>query len=721
MDFVQDRFRLSIVALIYFMTFVVLSSGCKKLSIKSKVAEEKHRATLFDQLIAKSPDGNVPYPFSKLLSYLSQYAVPVPILIPISRSQQRHDSSFKDPRRVVGFRAFRISTEQADELNIHARLFLGYVKKSQQIEVMSLATGRNNFDFQVIDNYNSDGKPVVKPANKNNCLSCHQQGGPIFTPNPWAETNFNNNFIVTLLKHSHPGRTIDDIPLDQPFGRTARDFEALVRNATDLLLDHKIWSTQCEGSRQTVCRVNVLKNLFSLHRLVMPVDFMLRSTFSHAFELMPDRNMTIILPTSSKKYLKDYPLSAQATSILNRIITEEDKKYAHRDSPRALIATYIRGEGMIEGQATRRLQQIPALQEKERRVLYREMANIIMHIHRKDLHINTIYDPITKRKDDFNQPRLLKNTVNEAGMLWTLPFSGGVSEQINRLKDIFVQQTILPKNKRYWHRSALRSVFLNTINVEKTSAPDQIIFTPFFDQALLKAKTKDAITYVRADITDPYYLSLKELTVHIAEELYAKPKRVSKAVFTDGAGRYEFDLLCRADPAEYIMYTCSAFDQWQIETAIMSILQDKNSSLYHNYLQPRVLISEILSTLGYSTPIKQETQQQNPAASQQDQAVYVPTSQDKVGQSLYQHCGDCHANRNDEYNFLYVSDAQALCTNIRLYVNSVELQKSKRNIIYALTSNWMPPNDSTYADEFSQTERNALINALKETKLPFCK
>lgn len=220
---------------------------------------------------------------------------------------------------------------------------------------------------------------------------------------------------------------------------------------------------------------------------------------------------------------------------------------------------------------------------------------------------------------------------------------------------------------------------------------------------------------MRADATNPYYMSLKELTVHVAEDPYGKPKRVSKAVFTDGAGEYELDLLCRANPAEHIIYACSAFDQWQIEAAVMNMLQDKSSPLYHNYLQPRVVLIKILAALGYNLPVKQETQQENTAASHRDQVVYVPTSQDKVGQSLYQHCGDCHANRNDEYNFLYVSDAQALCANIRRYVNSVELQKSERDIIYALTSNWMPPKDSTYTDEFSQAERNALLNALKKT------
>ena len=298
-NLMRNRLRV----LICLISLITINSGCKKI-IKSKATADKNNTTLFDQLIAKSPGGKIPYPFSKLLTYLRQYADPVPILIPISRSQQRHDASFQDPRRIVGFRAFQGNPEQIDELDMHARLFLGYTEKSKQIEIMSLATGHDTFDFQVIDNYSADGKPVVKHANKKNCISCHQHGGPIFTPRPWAETNFDNNFIVTLLQHHHPEGTVDGIPLGQTFRKTALDFEALVRVAADLLIDNKIWSTQCIGDKRAECRANMLKNTFSLHELAKPVDFMLRPTFNHALELIPDRNMTVLLPVVVRSILQ---------------------------------------------------------------------------------------------------------------------------------------------------------------------------------------------------------------------------------------------------------------------------------------------------------------------------------------------------------------------------------------------------------------------------------
>ena len=301
--------------------------------------------------------------------------------------------------------------------------------------------------------------------------------------------------------------------------------------------------------------------------------------------------------------------------------------------------------------------------------------------------------------------------------IWTLS-SRGMGVLIDRLKEIFVLQTLLPNNKRYWHRSRIRSIFINTIKrLRKHPIQRKKSLRRFLIKRLIKTKTKDAITYVRSNSADTAYLALQELTVRVAKDPYSKPKHISKVVFDGRLGRYEFDLLCRIDPAEHITYTCSAFDQWQIEAAIMSMLQDKSSPLYHNYLQPRVVISKILATLGYNLPVKQETQQQSTVVSHQGQEVYVPSSQ--IEKILYKHCGDCHANRSDEHSFLDVNDAQALCANILRYINSVELQNSERDIIYALTSNWMPPSDSAYATEFSQNERNTLIDALKKNKLPF--
>lgn len=259
--------------------------------------------------------------------------------------------------------------------------------------------------------------------------------------------------------------------------------------------------------------------------------------------------------------------------------TEEDKKYAQSNSPHALIATYLRGEGMITGRAPRLLKQLPKLQEEQRGILCKEMASTVMHIHKKDLHTNTIYDPLTKRDSDFNSP--IPPFPYKDEIIWTLTPRGAVGELIDRMKGIFVQQTLLPKNKRYWQRSGLQGIFLDTINVEKTSDQEQYVVTPFFDQALLKAKTKDTITYVRANSSNTAYLAFRELTVYVAKEPYSNPKRVSKVVFDGRAGKYEFDLLCRTDPAKYIVYSCSAFDQWQIETAIMDMPQDKSSPLYH--------------------------------------------------------------------------------------------------------------------------------------------
>ena len=342
--------------------------GCKKFSFVSQVQQEaKPPATLFDQLIATTPDGTVPYPFAKLLEHLRQHGQPLPILIPLGRSQQRHQASFQDPRRVVGFSSRAVN-------GIHARLFLGYTEKSEQIEVMSLRDGQTEFDFQLVDNYRAASKPVVKTANRNVCLSCHQHGGPIFTPDPWAETNFERRFSIVplLLKEIHPSGRIDGIPIVQPINRDSLSFQLLVEDASAQLRDNKIWSTGCSPSKQAAaCRANLLKQLFNLAGLTPPRDFNLSKKFNlsktlnHPDEIISDRNLATMLfpdnsvsfrdlsPTHFDRYLADYKLSEEALSILKRGVYKR-KQINKRDqrSPLTMLLTYMLGRTFKKRQYT---------------------------------------------------------------------------------------------------------------------------------------------------------------------------------------------------------------------------------------------------------------------------------------------------------------------------------------------------------------------------------
>ena len=196
--------------------FLMLLSSCKPFATVKNI--DKHE-TLFDKLMARAPHQKVPYPFTELLSYLGQYGKPVGVLVPLGRSLQRHAASFADPRRIVGFAALEplenspaaMSEESIAEFDLSGRLFLGYVENTKQIEVMSLLPGQEVFDFQTVENY---GMPEMQVQSHSlaMCRSCHQHGGPIFTPFSWEETNFAHT-IALLIKRHHPLGHVDTIPI----------------------------------------------------------------------------------------------------------------------------------------------------------------------------------------------------------------------------------------------------------------------------------------------------------------------------------------------------------------------------------------------------------------------------------------------------------------------------------------------------------------------------
>lgn len=701
--------------------------GCKQFSLTSQVQQEeaKPQATLFDQLIATTSDGTVPYPFAKLLEHLSQHGQPLSVLIPLGRSQQRHQASFQDPRRVVGFRSRAVD-------GIHARLFLGYTEKAEQIEVMSLRDGQTEFDFQLVDNYRAASKPVVKTANRNVCLSCHQHGGPIFTPTPWAETNFDstNSIVPLLLKELHPHGSIDSIPIAQPRGRTSFEFDLLVGDASDLLFDNKLWRTGCSTSKQAaVCRANLLKKLFNRAGLTPSRDFNLSKQINHPDETISDRNLASMIipdrfvavndlsPPDFDRHLTDYQMSEEALSILKRGVNKRKQINQHgKRSPLTMLITYMLGEHLVRGNAPALLTRFE-LSAAERRVLYEEMANIMMHIHSKDTHLNSSRDPTVKRQDDFQPPSLQFTTTGLDRDTGTL------IDFVRQKRRNFVLPTLLARNKPHWDVLDLKSFIIDRDNITLQlygRSSTEFMIRPSFTVAKVKNKTPKAITYVAKKLSPPY-LIITELHVVLANNSAARPEQLSRAVFSNGKQQYEFDLLCRSDPSKVVVHHCAVFDQWQVEEAITKMLQDKSSPLYHDHMQPVAIIDRIRAELlGHRATSVAKQQTHDAETDSADHKVYTPSSDDPVGQALYKHCGSCHSHRDDAYNFLYASQARELCVNIRNYIYNSELRKEDRDLIYTLTSEWMPPTGSEEATSFSTTERNKLVEALRNDRLTFC-
>src|SRR5437899_2289603 len=58
------------------------------------------------------------------------------------------------------------------------------------------AAGR--FEFQLMKDFRPGGTPKLVYANRRICMSCHQNGGPLFSRPTWDETNANPKVAALL-------------------------------------------------------------------------------------------------------------------------------------------------------------------------------------------------------------------------------------------------------------------------------------------------------------------------------------------------------------------------------------------------------------------------------------------------------------------------------------------------------------------------------------------
>ena len=160
--------------------------------------------SLFDRLFVKhsgdSHEYHIPFPFSQLLAFIDESISLGPdggihkTMIPLGRSLQKNAAApdfFKYPRIVVSIGGEPRSDELTAGLHLKDMLFLGYQEKANSVEIISYNDQAARFEFQVINNYGPGMEPEVSYANRQLCMSCHQNAGPIFADRPWNETDAN--------------------------------------------------------------------------------------------------------------------------------------------------------------------------------------------------------------------------------------------------------------------------------------------------------------------------------------------------------------------------------------------------------------------------------------------------------------------------------------------------------------------------------------------------
>ena len=234
--------------------------------------------SLFDYLVTREQDGkrihDVPFPFATLMKRIETQAgyadsgesLLKPVLIPLGRSLQRNAAApdfFKYPRVVVAVDGESQSGQKPGQkeapMLLKDRLYLGYQEKANLIEVISYNEAAARFEFQIVKDYRAGENPRVFYANRAVCMSCHQNGAPIFPRQVWGETNANPGIAARLRNERRDFHGIrPDRGVDIPYA---------IDNATDRAnlfpVYQKLWQEGCDvaqgRSKATRCRANFFK------------------------------------------------------------------------------------------------------------------------------------------------------------------------------------------------------------------------------------------------------------------------------------------------------------------------------------------------------------------------------------------------------------------------------------------------------------------------------
>ncbi len=214
--------------------------------------------SLFDKLFGgKSVSDaryNIPFPFVALVKFLqknvshSQRKSISQVMIPLGRSLQRGAAApdyFRYPRRVIMVNGERVGTASEPALVFRNRMFIAYQEKAMQLEVISYNDEAGRFEFQTVTEYGPDQMPQTRYANRAVCMGCHQNGAPIFSKSPWAETNF-NPAIASAISQAQPEvypSFLDAISFD------ASTMDIATNYANYLGVSQLLWREGCESER----------------------------------------------------------------------------------------------------------------------------------------------------------------------------------------------------------------------------------------------------------------------------------------------------------------------------------------------------------------------------------------------------------------------------------------------------------------------------------------
>jgi mono/diheme cytochrome c family protein len=232
--------------------------------------------SLFDTLFASGDNGSrtydVPFPFAALRQRIrtqtqgnEKNEVGIKeTLIPFSRALPRMAAApefIKYPRIVLAVDGDFPSSTHRQDLLLKDRLYIGYQEKAESLEVISYNEVAGRFEFQIVRDYAAGETPQVFYAERRLCVSCHQNGGPIFSEPPWSETNGNPEIGRQILRQMQSFHGVASYSGHQTIDQ-ARAISDAVERANLFSAYQVIWRKGCgEGlpeSAGVACRKAML-------------------------------------------------------------------------------------------------------------------------------------------------------------------------------------------------------------------------------------------------------------------------------------------------------------------------------------------------------------------------------------------------------------------------------------------------------------------------------
>lgn len=210
--------------------------------------------SLFDHFLAQH-DG-LAWPFERLLEQMTaahpDARPPVTVLIPQGRSLLKGQADDALPRIIAA-----ADFEQANNVStygwqLRGQLFLGFVERANEIEVISYNEAAGRYEFQLVQNYCADCVPRIVYAQRAVCSTCHQGKAPIFPLRPWNETNAHQGVGEAIRAARGNADDYQGVPLQTTLSSPER-IDFLTDIANFVPVTQRLWLQAC-GSEGIACR-----------------------------------------------------------------------------------------------------------------------------------------------------------------------------------------------------------------------------------------------------------------------------------------------------------------------------------------------------------------------------------------------------------------------------------------------------------------------------------